>query len=75
MIGRSDYECLDRVARREGKQDEKSEARRMICSGRIMGAEIRAHAPQKLSACFSKGEPVCTAVRQRGNVVNPSAIV
>ena len=43
----------------------------MICSGRIKGAEIRAHAPQKLSACFSKGEPVCTAVRQRGNVVKP----
>jgi hypothetical protein len=40
-----------------------------------MAAEIHVHAPQKLPACFSKGEPACTAVRQRGNVVNPGAIV
>jgi hypothetical protein len=49
MIGRSDYECLDRVARREGKQDEKSEARQMIYGGRIMGAEIRAEMERKTS--------------------------
>jgi hypothetical protein len=47
MIGRSDYECLDRVARREGKQDEKSEARQMIYSGRVMAAGIRAEMERK----------------------------